>query len=44
MDTIKTEMAINYFAPLAIGKTFSSVFAKASSNEPDVKPTALVNH
>ena len=43
IEAIKTEMAINYFAPLAIAKAFSSVFAKASSNDPGVKPTALVN-
>ena len=43
IDAIKAEMAINYFAPLAIGKSFSSVFAGITSNEPDVKPTALVN-
>jgi NAD(P)-dependent dehydrogenase (short-subunit alcohol dehydrogenase family) len=43
MDVIKSEIAINYFAPLAIAKTFSSVFAKVLSKEPDVKPTALVN-
>ena len=43
IDTIKAEIAINYFAPLAIGKTFSSIFANASSSDPDVKPTALVN-
>jgi len=43
IDTIMAEIAINYIAPLAIGKTFSSAFASASSSNPDVKPTALVN-
>jgi short-subunit dehydrogenase len=44
IDTIQAEIAINYLAPLAIGKTFSSIFAKADSiSEANVKPTALVN-
>lgn len=43
IEAAKVEIAINYFAPLAIVKTFSSVFTKASSNEPDVMPTALIN-
>lgn len=43
IDTIKTEMAVNYFAPLAIAKAFSGIFAKAASSEQDVKPSALVN-
>ena len=43
IDAIKTEIDINYLAPLAIGKSFSGVFAKASSKEPNVKRTALVN-
>ena len=43
IDTIKAEMAINYFAPLAIGKAFSTIFANALSNESDVNATALVN-
>lgn len=43
IDKIKSEIAVNYFAPLAIAKSFSSVFDKASSSDPDVKPTALVN-
>jgi NAD(P)-dependent dehydrogenase (short-subunit alcohol dehydrogenase family) len=43
IDKIKTEISINYLAPLAIVKSFSNVFAKALSSEADVKPTALVN-
>ena len=43
IDSIKTEMAVNYFAPLAIAKAFSGIFTKASSTEPDTTPTALVN-
>jgi NAD(P)-dependent dehydrogenase (short-subunit alcohol dehydrogenase family) len=43
LDAVKTEMLVNYIAPMAIGKSFASVFANAPSVEEDVKPTALVN-
>jgi NAD(P)-dependent dehydrogenase (short-subunit alcohol dehydrogenase family) len=43
LDTAKTEMLVNYIAPMAIGKSFASVFANVPSVEEDVKPTALVN-
>ena len=43
IDDVKNEIAINYFAPLAIAKSFSNTFANVSSDEPGVKPTALIN-
>jgi NAD(P)-dependent dehydrogenase (short-subunit alcohol dehydrogenase family) len=43
VDAVKTEMLVNYIAPMAIGKAFASVFANVPSVEEDVKPTALVN-
>jgi NAD(P)-dependent dehydrogenase (short-subunit alcohol dehydrogenase family) len=43
IDGIKTEILVNYIAPLAIGRTFAGVFAKAASMGSDTKPTALVN-
>ena len=44
VDKAVTEMKINYIAPLAIGKTFATVFAKAEVTEDEVtKPTAIVN-
>jgi NAD(P)-dependent dehydrogenase (short-subunit alcohol dehydrogenase family) len=43
IEAIKNEVFVNYLAPLAIGKTFSSIFANALPIEPNIKPTALVN-
>jgi NAD(P)-dependent dehydrogenase (short-subunit alcohol dehydrogenase family) len=45
LNGIKTEILVNYLAPLAIGRTFSEVFEKkaASLENDNVKPTALVN-
>ena len=40
---IKTELAVNYLAPLAIGKAFSKVFTNVVSSESEIKPTAFVN-
>jgi NAD(P)-dependent dehydrogenase (short-subunit alcohol dehydrogenase family) len=38
----KKEMEVNYMAPLAIGKSFATVFDKASGSD-TTQPTALVN-
>jgi NAD(P)-dependent dehydrogenase (short-subunit alcohol dehydrogenase family) len=44
LEAAKNEFLVNYLAPLAIGKAFSSVFAKAKAVEgSDVKPTAFIN-
>ena len=44
LETAKNEVMVNYLAPLAIGKAFSSIFAKAEVDEnSDIKPAALVN-
>jgi NAD(P)-dependent dehydrogenase (short-subunit alcohol dehydrogenase family) len=43
IDKIKTEMLVNFFAPLAIGKAFSTVFASFSKAESDIQPASFVN-
>lgn len=45
LDKIKMEILVNYMAPVAIGKAFSTLFAQVpkSSTDNDKLPTALVN-
>jgi hypothetical protein len=38
-DAVKLEILVYYIAPMAIGKSFSSVFANVPSVEEDVEPT-----
>jgi NAD(P)-dependent dehydrogenase (short-subunit alcohol dehydrogenase family) len=43
LNKINVEMLVNYLAPLAIVKAFSTVFPTESTHENGVKPTAIVN-
>jgi short-subunit dehydrogenase len=44
VEVIKNELLVNYLAPMAIGKAFSTVFAKVAVVEnSDTKPTAFIN-
>lgn len=43
LEIAKNEMLVNYLAPMAIGKAFSSVFESKAMVKNSDKPTALVN-
>jgi NAD(P)-dependent dehydrogenase (short-subunit alcohol dehydrogenase family) len=43
LEVAVTEVQVNYLAPLAIGKSFASIFANLKSDQDQIKPSALVN-